>query len=83
MAKKKVARKLGRKGRPVRGEGEFDHLNMRIAAGRKARWQQAAAHVGDRGVTLAEFVRMAGDALADRLLGNDDEIGTKGAEGSK
>ena len=59
MAKKKVSRK----GRPVLDKGEFDHLNMRVAKDRKARWQKAADAAG---LPLSQWVRDTLDKAASK-----------------
>lgn len=57
--------KKKRPGRPRIDKGEFDHLNIRAAKVRKARWTKAAKVLG---VSVSEFVRQAADTAADRVL---------------
>ena len=63
-------KKLPRKGRPSlnRKAGKSPNLTIRCPPEVRRRWEKAAARHKPP-LTLAEFVRLAGDAYADQLLG--------------
>ena len=64
MAKKKAVNKGGR---PPVGDKPFDaKFIFELMSKQKVRWRKAARV---KNITLAEFVRLAGDAYADQLLG--------------